>query len=260
MNNTLMNNPYAWAFLSLCTIASLLFSIYTWFIGKKVKEISIDYFMSCIIKQRVNAVSKLDIKFDGKYISDLSSTMFYIWNSGNDVINADDIVKKGLMKIQCGSKNILDAKIIKQSDIDNNFSIMQITSNDIDISFEYMDSNDGVVVQILHTGDISEIKFDCKIKGGNPIRNNFEVIEKRFWRKYLWTFIVIFFIIAILLYICYIPFIPNLLKNPSFYEENFLFFLPITIIGVVLFVTLICSKIIKRIGIVFRKTIPDTLK
>ena len=42
MVEELMSNPYAWLFLSLCTVASFVFAIYTWINGKKTKEISID--------------------------------------------------------------------------------------------------------------------------------------------------------------------------------------------------------------------------
>lgn len=61
----LMNNPYAWALLSLCTIISLVFAIYTWIVGRKIKEISIDSSINEIIKQGKNPISKLDIKFEG---------------------------------------------------------------------------------------------------------------------------------------------------------------------------------------------------
>lgn len=37
---SLMNNPYAWVILSVCTIMSFVFGIYTWFAGKRKKEFS----------------------------------------------------------------------------------------------------------------------------------------------------------------------------------------------------------------------------
>ena len=45
----LMNNPYAWLFLSLITIFSFAFAIYTWIAGKKAKELSNDYLSNDII-------------------------------------------------------------------------------------------------------------------------------------------------------------------------------------------------------------------
>ena len=47
----LMNNPYAWLTLSVCTILSLVFAIYTLVVDKKRKEISTDYYTNEIIKK-----------------------------------------------------------------------------------------------------------------------------------------------------------------------------------------------------------------
>ena len=58
----LMNNPYAWLFLSLITIFSFAFAIYTWIAGKKAKELSNDYLSNDIIKQGKQPISKLKTK------------------------------------------------------------------------------------------------------------------------------------------------------------------------------------------------------
>ena len=51
MLNELMSNPFACFFLSLCTIFSVMFAIYTWIVGNKNKEFSVDYSTNDIIKQ-----------------------------------------------------------------------------------------------------------------------------------------------------------------------------------------------------------------
>ena len=174
----LMNNPYAWLVLSLCTIISFMFAIYTWIAGRKIKEISVDYFSNDIIKQGKNPIPKLDVKFDGKSIRDLTSTTFYIWNSGNDVINCEDVVEKNL-KIRCKSEAILDVQIIKQSDDSNNFSVDSFTATDIDLNFDYMDGGEGVRIQVLHAGSSNDLSVGCKIKGGRSIRNYSELKKGR---------------------------------------------------------------------------------
>ena len=115
MMNELMSNPYAWLILSFCTIFSVVCAIYTWIVGKRTKEISIDYYSNDIIQPGKQPIPKLSIEFDGQKIEDLTATTFYIWNSGNDVINNTDIVGETL-KIECKSDKILDTQIIKQSD------------------------------------------------------------------------------------------------------------------------------------------------
>ena len=166
----LMNNPYAWLFLSLITIFSFAFAIYTWIEGKKAKELSNDYLSNDIIKKRKQPISKLKIEFDGKIINDLTATTFYIWNSGNEIINKADIVGNSL-KLVSDSGAILDARIIKQTDESNEFRLITVSSSNIEFDFDYIDGGEGVRIQVLHTGSGNKISFVGKIKGGKAIRN-----------------------------------------------------------------------------------------
>ncbi len=129
----------------LIAVVSLMFAIYAWFSQRKIKEISLDYFSNDIIKQGKAPIPKLNIEFAGKPIQDLSSTTFYIWNSGSDVINCNDIVGEAL-KIKCGLDAILDAQVISQSDDSNYFFISDLTSTEIYLAFDYMNAGEGVRV------------------------------------------------------------------------------------------------------------------
>lgn len=154
----------------LIAVGSLIFAIYAWFSQRKIKEISLDYSSNDIIRQGKAPIPKLNIEFAGKPIQDLSSTTFYIWNSGRDVINCSDLVGETL-KIKCELDAILDAQVIKQSDDSNYFSISALTSTEICLAFDYMNAGEGVRVQVLHTGSNLGWLLDNKIKGGRPIRN-----------------------------------------------------------------------------------------
>lgn len=254
----LMNNPYAWAFLSLISISSLLFAIYTWITGRKVKEISIDYFINKIVKQGKTPISKLEMKFDGKPIQDLTASIFYIWNSGNEVINANDIVPLKLLHIGCKSDNILAAEIIKQSDESNDFSICKITPTDIDISFEYMDRGEGVMLQVLRTGSEDELFFDCKIKGGRHIRDCSELRKDDGLRGLGKMCINELFPILLCGVGLYMPFIILEITGIS-YKINQILLGIICIIFMVLFMVLYI-KVQMKIKKIFHRDIPDILK
>lgn len=167
----LMENPYAWAVLSMCTIVALIFAIYTWFAGKKKKEIS--YFKSTfkVVKAGKSVIPKLDLLYDGQNIDDLTITKYAIWNSGNEVLNWSDIVIVSPLRIICNNAKILDVQIIEQSDETNAFKILDKKDNYVKIEFDYVNINDGIVIQILHTGDAADIDVDCRIKGGRKPRN-----------------------------------------------------------------------------------------
>lgn len=172
MLEKLMNNPYAWLFLSALSIFSVIFGIWTWCAGKQRKEISIECKSDVLIKAGKQQIKSLEILYNGKQIADLSSTKFYIWNSGNQVINREDIVTARPISISADSTvNILDAQILKVSDMTNKFTICERNENYVRFDFEYVEQGTGILVQLLHTGDPLNLKFDCKIKGGFEVRD-----------------------------------------------------------------------------------------
>lgn len=258
MMESLMNNPYAWGILSLCTIGSLIFAIYTWIVGRRTKEISVDFYTNDIIKQGKTPISKLKIEFDGRTIRDLSSTIFYIWNSGNDVISGGDIVNTRLLKIGCDSENILDAQIIKQSEEGNSFSISNFSSNDITFTFDYLDSGDGVKIQVLHTSSSDELFVDCKIKGGKEIRDCQKLRKDKGIKGFLKGCIDELFPMLILIIGFYLSVIILNIVGIPYKENSFL----VTIISVinVLFIIVLYLKIKEKIKIAFHRTIPDKLR
>ena len=92
MLKNMMGSPIAWGILSLIAVFSLLFAIYTWIVGKKKKQVSIVCETNEVIASGKSKIEKLYIQYDGEEIDNLSVTKFYIWNSGNEVINNTDIL------------------------------------------------------------------------------------------------------------------------------------------------------------------------
>ena len=169
----LMQNPYAWGILSTCTIAAFIFAIYTWFVGKKKKEISYVYSTYEIIEMGNSVIPGLQLLYHGKDIADLTITRYAIWNSGNEVLNSTDIVATKQLSVICtkDTSKILDAKIVKQSDETNLFTVTQKNDRCVEVTFDYVAKQDGIILQVLHTGIATDFKVDCKIKGGNDLKN-----------------------------------------------------------------------------------------
>lgn len=95
----LMDSPIAWAILALSTLFSVVFAIFVWTSGKSRKQLSVSCKTDKIIVSGKNAINKLMIQYDGRSIMNLSSSRFYIWNSGNAVIYASDIVESRPLSI-----------------------------------------------------------------------------------------------------------------------------------------------------------------
>lgn len=172
MLKNMMGSPIAWGILSLFAVFSALFAVYTWIAGKKKKQFSLVCKTNEVIASGKSKIEKLFIQYDGEKIENLSVTKFYIWNSGNEVINKSDIVGSRPLSIICSEPaSILDAQIIKANEETNAFSIDETNNQRVIFDFDYVDQGDGFVVQILHTGQAIDLDLDCKIKGGKEIRD-----------------------------------------------------------------------------------------
>lgn len=258
MIERLMDNPYAWLLLSLCTVISLIFAVYTWIAGRKTKEISIDSYTNEIVKKGKSPISKLDLKFDGKAIQDLSSTIFFLWNSGNDVINHSDMVGEKSVRIACEGEQFLDVQIIKQSDENNAFKISDVNSNNIGMKFDYIDIGEGVKIQVLHTGSREGIHIEYKIKGGKAIRDCATLRGNHGFKGFVKGIIdelipMVLLIVGMSMSVL----LCNAMGASSQFYEIVIFILTLlfSIILVVVYV-----KIKKKVRKMFHRTIPDSLK
>ena len=178
--DTLMQSPIAWAISLFFTVVSVPFAIFFFIKSKRKLEISYYYLDSEIVSNGKSFVSELQLLFHGKAINNITVTRLALWNSGNEVLNHSDIVdsKKLCIFSDNPSAEILDAIVIKHSDETNQFGIENKTSKYVELNFDYLNKRDGIVVQIMHTGERSSLKFDCKIKGGKKPKSLNEKSKK----------------------------------------------------------------------------------
>lgn len=170
MFEALKNSSIVWAILSFCTLASLIFAIYSWHKGNRNKELSVERTKYQIIRKGKSLIDNLDISFNKKAIDDLTISKFAIWNSGNDVIRHEDLALDGPLIIKSmGNAEIFNAEIVSEKI--NHFSTEHINSKTVRFDFEYVDKQEGVVVQVLHSGDASDLHVECTIKGGKKVRD-----------------------------------------------------------------------------------------
>lgn len=169
----LQENPYAWLILSLISVFGIFFSIYTWIANKEKKQISYMINTYEIVRAGKNVIPEFEISYRGKIIDDLTVTRFAIWNSGNRLLNSNDIVDTRPLSITSNDDgpDILDASIIKRSEESNKFIVDKKNSHCAELKFDYMDKQEGIIVQILHTGSAKDISLSTLIKGGKKLKN-----------------------------------------------------------------------------------------
>jgi hypothetical protein len=106
----------------------------------------------------------LTVSYKKKKVKNLTVSKVLFFNKGTEVINREDIVNIEPLRIVPKEKvEILDAKILQANKDANQFSIsFDKQKNQVFIDFEYLYKNQGVVIQVIHTGLSSE---DLEIKG-----------------------------------------------------------------------------------------------
>ena len=169
----LMNNPIAWTVLAVIAILGIILSIYFYLKSKKKRKISFKKSTYMLVRNINEELKDLEIKYKNIVIENLSITKFAIWNDGNTKLENLDFASIMPFAIEAKKKSkVLNASILIKSEEANNFTIeMDTEKNKILIYFEYMDPKEGLVIQILHTGNADDLKLVGKIKSGKKIKN-----------------------------------------------------------------------------------------
>lgn len=160
----LMSNPIVLLISFLLGVFSFIWGIYTHLANKEKKKIS--YIVnSCGIVRATKDIPEFKILYRGNAINDLTVTRVAMWNSCSRELNHTDIADiKPLTITSDDGTEILDARIIKNSNQSNNFTVNQKSSHDVEVQFDYMDKQDGIVVQILHTGSARHFSLSGLLK------------------------------------------------------------------------------------------------
>lgn len=125
-----------------------------------------------IIQNFTSKLEGLEINYKGNNISNLNITKIAFWNHGKLTINNNDIAKAKPIKIfMKANGRILDAELLKVINPANMIQIyLQENRKELVLNFDYLDKNDGCVIQIIHDGDFLEnVRMTGIIKGfGEP--------------------------------------------------------------------------------------------
>lgn len=172
MLESLMNSPVVEGILAICTIIGVPSFIYAIVTHRRIQISYADSSLP-IIEKGITVFGKLSICYDDNPVESVTVTRVAIWNSGNEEIEESRFVNGRTISLCCDeATKILDAKIIQETDADNHFRITECSDQEIKLSMNYMNSKDGLVVQVIHTGSYKSISVDCKLKGGNKIKRS----------------------------------------------------------------------------------------
>lgn len=156
------------------TIISFLLTIWGIVIAIKSqtkKSLTFSIINHNLIKDFSEKINGLTVNFKNEKVKNFSVSKFVIWNSGNSTINKSDIVSVDPLRIEDNEElTILDYEVIQSNEKSNQFKLLDNISEGsfkkIIIEFDYIDPQQGCVIQVFHNG-ISPSSPDLKgkIKG-----------------------------------------------------------------------------------------------
>ncbi len=126
-----------------------------------------------LIKEKVVRINGLRVSYRRQNISNLSIARVALWNHGKETIRKEDVAFREPLRLVTRSNNeIFEAKIIYQKNEANNFFLVpRPLRQQVLINFDYFDKDEGVILQIFHTGKSSEdIEIQGVIKGVGNIK------------------------------------------------------------------------------------------
>lgn len=128
-----------------------------------------------------NIYSGLEIFFRGEKQDNVSVTKLVFWNRGKQPIRREDLVVKEPLTVQAKERvTILDAKLLYPENDNANEVILNVnqehSTQKFEITFDFLDKDEGFVLQVIHTGgESNDIPFSGKIigLGSFPISEGF---------------------------------------------------------------------------------------
>ena len=146
-----------------------------------------------IIGLGANAPPELELTFDKRHVSDVYRTLLIFFNRGNETIREDDITENVTVHFK-GAEIFRQAIIRAKSKEAIKFYTKQGVKdgdNVVELSFLYLDHNDGAVVEVLHTR-CEEITCSGNIIGVKAIASigEFEQQRPKFIKLLDWTHLI----------------------------------------------------------------------
>ena len=140
--------------MAFVTIISLVLAFFAYFKPRKRQRLlyqtaAIQYFEA----ENYTLPSDAVMTFEGKRVERLTKAMIILWNGGIDVLRGEDIVQHDPIRITLRtSGRILSFSIVGGTNETNRVlaEVQPQTLDQVFIGYDYLNSQDGVVIQVLH--------------------------------------------------------------------------------------------------------------
>ncbi len=155
-------------FGSVLGLLGLAVAVLTYILSRQRKRISFSYINRRLLGSNYTILpEEISVTYEGHQITQLSRLVLMLWNSGEKTVSAADVVKADPIRFDFGEAGgVLSAAVIKQSrSVVDAKAIIAMDTNTVVVEFEFLDPNDGLVVEVLHSGPLDEFEVYGTVKG-----------------------------------------------------------------------------------------------
>ena len=126
-----------------------------------------------VITSSHRSVEGLKIWYRGQQVSTLTVSTILLWNAGRGTLDKTDIVSANPPRIAAKEgAMILDGTVVEVNNPSSDFNTqLDAEGNNLTLSFEYLNSGDGAVIRVIHTGpSAGNIHITGALKGVKAIK------------------------------------------------------------------------------------------
>jgi hypothetical protein len=158
-------------------IIGLIASYYFYKLSIRKKEPVYSIRSNNIISGSKSKYENLRVLYINKEVENFTVSKILFFNRGSETITRKDIETSYPLRVSTKDCQLLDAFVLQINKPSNNFTLTWDKSGDfVYIDFDYLDKNQGGVVQIAHTGLSSDnIKVEGDIMGVQALPEVFSI-------------------------------------------------------------------------------------
>lgn len=155
-----------------------------------------------VFRDYVSQIEGLEIKYGGLRVETLTVTHLLFWNRGREPIRREDVASSDPIAIAPRSGcNILHAECLQVKKEANRFCVtMNQDDSSAVIDFDYVAKDEGVVLELVHTGKASsDLSVRGTIIGASAVSNAGDVVFPSVkvrgltlhWQSIRWSFVMV---------------------------------------------------------------------
>lgn len=154
---------------TLLGIVGLIFGLVTYLWTRKRTSLGYVHLGEHLLGSTSDTLpSAIVVQYNGINIPRLTKSILIFWNSGENTVLGSDIVAKDPLRFHVGGDGqILAIAVLKVTRPVNDFSLIPLgkETNEAEFTFNFLDVNDGFVVEILHTSTDRQPRIKGTLRG-----------------------------------------------------------------------------------------------